>query len=516
MKQSRTQNYIAGLATSYILTIGGSLIALWLTPYILSFLSQEGYGIFTLGSDIVNWLLLLEIGITPGLSVYLARHSNKIDIHEIGRYASTAFFAQLGVSLLILLFGTIIAFGFPQFFNVSDALRNDAIILMFVLSLASALRLSASPFSTILVAHQQIFVDNLIQLPLLVIRTALTVILLRSGWGLLTLGISVLTAVIITAVLSVVRAYRLLPGMRIRPDLASRELLYKIGGVGIWFTVSRAAALVIASLDRAVAGKIVSLEAVTVLELTGNFYLLSQVFLSRISVTARPALAQLLGAGKKEEALVAYRQMFALSNGLSLAVGLALWAGNREFLSSWVGIQNYGGLPLDTALLLNLIVYAWLMPNQAILEAALIVKPQGISRLIEGGLNLALSIGLTLKFGLVGVALSTSLATLLTSFWYFPILTARVFNRSPLRFWIDDVGRLALLLCLALPIAFVSRSIAGQLHGYLGFFVAAGLTGGSSLILLWFIGFDKALRRRLWQLVLSLLRPLLARLGRSA
>lgn len=498
---SRTQNYLAGLVTGYTVTFAGILVGLWLTPFVLRHLDREAYGIFALGSDVIGWLALLDIGISAGLNVHLARRVGTANVEEINRYVSSTFFAQLIVVLLVLAVGLIIAFGFPTFFKVPADLKRDSILLVTFLVFGSAVTLGVRTFSTILVAHQQIHIDNLIRLGLLVIRTALTIFLLRNGWGLVSLAAASLTAVLITSALSVFRSYRLVPGLSIQRSHVSWDVLKEVGGVGIWFSLGGLAGLVILNLDRAVAGKMVSLEAVTLLVLTGRLYSLVQELLNQISNTARPALGQLLGQGKKTEALTAYRQMFTLSNGLAITIGLAIFAGNREFVIAWVGIENYGGTALDAALLLNLLVNVWILPNRAVLSSGLIVKPQTISRILEGILNLMFSVLLTLKFGLIGVALSTSLAALFTSFWYLPRLTARMFEHPFLQFWREETSRMATLFVAMFLLALVGREIAIEIQGFKGAFVASGTVGLCGFLILWFAIFEQELRARILNII---------------
>ena len=231
-------------------------------------------------------------------------------------------------------------------------------------------------FSALLVAHQQIHIDNLIRLSLITIRTLITVYLLLAGWQMLSLAVANITAILITAGLAVIRCYRTLQGLTIRYDLASWEHLKSLGSLGIWFSLGGLAGIFIESLDRVVAARLISLESVTTLSLTGRVYLLAYSLLGQITNTARPALGQLLGQGKLNDALMAYRRLVALTTGGAIVLAFSLWAGNAGFVTWWVGPQNYGGTFLDLAFALNLIVNAWVLPNRATLSAALIVRPK--------------------------------------------------------------------------------------------------------------------------------------------
>jgi len=491
---SRTRNYVKGLTTGYAATLATIFVGLWLTPFTLRFLDREEYAIFALASDLLMWLGLLDIGITAGLNVQAAQLSGRPDSERLNRLASTAFFTQNLIVLLVLAVGGAMAVGFPHFFPVRQDLHRTTSTLMAMLVLGSAIGFSTKTFSALLVANQQIHIDNLLKLALLAIRTVLTVVLLKKGWGLYSLAVASLAATVITSAMAVWRTYRLLPGLQIRWVLASWDVLKSLGSLGIWFSLGGLAGIVITSLDRVVAAKLISVETVTTLSLTGRVYALFGGLLDQITNTARPMLGQLLGQQKIAEAQRVYRHLFKLSTGIAVIAAFSLWAGNEPFVTRWVGAQNFGGPMLSLALALNLIVNSWVLPNRAVLSSALVVRPQALSRMVEAVINLGLSVLLGHYLGLIGIILGTAIAGLLTSTWYLPLMTARVFGRSWLHFVRGDaLPVLAVGICL-FPIVFFTQVAGKQIGGFLGAGVGAGLTGLAGCGLLWLIALDNGLR----------------------
>ncbi len=508
---SRTGNYLKGLATGYVATFATILVGLWLTPFTLGFLDREEYAIFALASDLLMWLGLLDIGITAGLSVQAAQISGRPVADRLNRLASTAFFSQNVIVLALLAVGGAMAAGLPHFFAVRHDLHRPASALMGLLVVGSALGFSTKTFSALLVANQQVHIDNLIRLALVVIRTVLTVLLLKLGWGLYSLACANLVATTVTSFLAILRTFRLLPGLRIRRELASWAVLKSLGGLGIWFSVGGIAGIVISSLDRVVAAKLISVESVTTLSLTGRMYVLSRTFLDQITNTARPMLGQLLGQNKLAAAARVYNQMFLLSTGLAMVITASVWAGNSAFVTSWVGENNYGGWLLDLAFALNLLANSWVLPNRATLAAGLFKVPQhALSRITAAVVSFPLSIALGLQFGLVGIAASTALAELLVSCWYLPLLTSQLFQRKFFEFLRESVQPLAVAGFLIVPVAWGAR-LFGDFVG--GGFVGAALSGCSTFALgmmfLWLLAFNEELKSRvLSQVIVARIRLL--------
>jgi membrane protein EpsK len=502
---SRTRNYLYGLSTGYTVTLVTILVGLWLTPFTLGYLDREAYAVFALASDLLMWLGLLDLGISAGLNVQAAKLTGNPDQAFLNQLASTAMLAQAVVAAGMLIIGLGMAVFFPIFFNVRADLQQSSTQLMALLVVGAAINMASQTFSSLLIAHQQVYIDNLIRLSLIGLRTVLTVLLLTAGMGLVALGWANLTAIIITSILAVLRVRRLLPGLQIRLSNFSKVALRGTGSLGIWFSLGGLAGIFIYNLDRVVTGKIVSLPMVTTLALTSRIYLLTGGLLQQITNTARPMLGQLFGANQASKAQQLYRQLFLVSTGGAVIVSASLWAGNEKFVTWWVGAQNYGGVPMDTVLALNLILLCWVLPNRAVLASAMTFIPRmSGSRAIEGVLNLLLSIMLGPRYGAVGVLFGTTVSSIMISTWYLPALTVRMFGRSLRRPLLSDMGKIVAVLILMIPVAIGAKEASENLEGILGAAFAMLSTFLLGVLLLWFVGFDADLRKRIGGLSIQL------------
>jgi Na+-driven multidrug efflux pump len=445
----------------------------------------------------VVWMGLLDLGITSGLRVQAARLTGAAHREQLNRLASTGFFTQSAVVLLMVVLGTGLAVAFPHFFPVRADLRQDAMMVCLILVLSFALSTGTQTFSALLVAHQQMHIDNLIGLLLIAIRTVLTVVLLQMGWGLYSLAVAHVVAKVVTGVLAVWRTYRLLPLLQIRYRLASWESLRSIAGLGIWFTVGSLATIMTESLDSSVTAKVLSLEMVTSLSLTRRLYDLGGYVAVVLTETARPFLGQMLGDKQDGNAFRAYRHLTLITSSMAAVIGFSVWSGNQCFVQAWAGAINYAGKPVDLVMAFYIIAYNWIMPSQTLLAANLIVRPQCISRIIEGILNVGLAIVLGRRLGLVGIPLGALIATCLTSLWYLPRLTARMFNRPFAEFLRCEAFRVILLVSALFPIAWLSRGMADHINGYLGALAGAALTGTCGLLLVWLLVLDRSVKQQI-------------------
>ena len=158
----RLKNYVAGIGTGSFRMLLQVVVGLWLTPFILRYLDRQEFAIFSLTLEVLTWLTLLDIGITAGLRTQAARFDNFAEQEKINRLASTAFFAQNIIVLAVLSGGLILAFFFPQFFPIRSDLHHQATVVMALCVLGVAVTIASQTFSALLVANQQMHVDNLI------------------------------------------------------------------------------------------------------------------------------------------------------------------------------------------------------------------------------------------------------------------------------------------------------------------------------------------------------------------
>jgi O-antigen/teichoic acid export membrane protein len=482
--RSRTHNYLEGVTSGWIAKFLPVVAGFWLTPFVLLHIGREGFGFYALASSVMGWMALLDFGLTPGLKAHLARNSARPDPDTVSRLVSSTFFPQLAVALLVLLGGAAAANSVPTVFAVPGSLADQAAGLTLLLAASLAVSLATQSFNAVLVAHQHLKRENAARLALVAVRTAVTFLLLWRGDSLVAVGVAHFAAVSVSSVLAVCWAYRLTPGLRIRPSLLRGRDLGLVAGCGAWFSAGAAAGLLISGTDRVVAGKLVSLEAVTVLSVTASAYVFAEATLSQLVNNARPALGQLFGEHRPAAIARAYRQLLAGVTGLGLVAASAIWAANEAFVGAWVGPEHYGGALLDALLGVNCVVALSILPSRAVLAAHLTVRPQTLARLIEGGLNLALTVWLTSRLGLVGAVLSTSLAALATSFWYLPRLTLRTLG--PESCWVREICRkIAVFTLLLLPAAWLGRSWAASTGGFAGAAAGALFTVACGLSLLW-------------------------------
>ncbi len=480
--RGRLRRYLSAVTAGMLARLATPLLALLVTPYALNVLGTQRYGLFALALALSAWLSLVDPGLAPGLRVVLARRSRRLDAPELRPLLGAAAAGQSGLAVLTVFAGAGLAWLAPPLLAIPQPLWPETRALLLCIAAGVAALVAARHYAAALDACQLGAAERTVRLGQSVARLALLVAMLAAGWGLSAAGWSYFVACLGAALAFRAASRRLLPelGWSARPSWAAFVELLRPGG---WLSAGALAGLLIVGLDRAVVVRLFSLEAVTVYALSGAAFLLAESLLAPGVDAARPALAQALGRGRRDEARLIYLQLVNGVAGAAPAVALGVFAANRAFVVAWTGAESHGGLWLDLWLALALAANLWSLPHRALLSADLRAKPATLWRLGEGALNLALSVALGMRFGLAGVAAGTALAAALTSCWALCRLAAPSAG-IPLRTAFRPLLRAAALSVAVGPLAFVLRESVGD-GGFLVAAASGSLIGGAALALWW-------------------------------
>lgn len=496
-KPSSAGTIVRGLASAWFSAGVATLCTLWLAPFALARLDQAEYAIFLLGNDVLLWLTFLDLGLTGALTARLAPHGAGESL-ERDRIASTGFVAQSLISALTLLVGLGLAWTFPFLFEVPAHHVAEVRWVLALLAVATALTAATKTYNAILIANRRLYLNHLTNTWSVLVRTALVAGGLWAGWGLPALAYGTLAATVFTAAQTRFLVRRELPSVNLSWSLADRETLAGMWRVGVWFSVNGISVIALRTTDRFIVANTVALASVTPYVLTGRIYEICQTNLSQITNTTWPLLAELIGRGRRDEALKLWRGATTLSVLLPVVAGAAIWAANGVFMRAWVGPVHYGGIWLDALLMANMALLIVITSFRSALTGAAVVRPQALWRVAEGALFLLLALALVRPLGLAGVALAKLISTLLGCIWM-PRRLAPILGVPAARLAAIVAGRSLKAMMLCAPVAVAGRFLADAGPGYARAGLTACLVGAICLCLVLRWGADDEERRYLAQ-----------------
>lgn len=173
---SGVKKFLRGVVTSYIYIIITSIVALWLTPYTLSFIDKSHYGYYVLLADIITWVNLLQFGVSGVFNSKAAMCIGKKDYVSLQKYTSTAQIMQGTSSVLVLVIGLILTLFIDKIVDTTGISKFDVVTTFLLALITSVVTIFKQPLSAILVANKQIHIDNILQLGLFIVQALFTVL----------------------------------------------------------------------------------------------------------------------------------------------------------------------------------------------------------------------------------------------------------------------------------------------------------------------------------------------------
>jgi len=188
LARGRGRRYVWAVVAGVLARGAAPLLSLLVTPYALSKLGAERYGLFALTLTMSGWLALLDPGLAPGLRVVLARRSQRLQAAELGPLLRAAAAGQRALAALVLAGGAGLAIVAPGLLAIPPELRSDAQLLVLWIAAGTAALILGRHFAAALEACQHAAVERAVRLGQGVLRLAALAALLALGWGLQSAG----------------------------------------------------------------------------------------------------------------------------------------------------------------------------------------------------------------------------------------------------------------------------------------------------------------------------------------
>jgi len=404
----------------YLVTGVSVLTGLALVPFTVRHIGLANFGLWALVNGLFGTMGLLDAGLSPTLtkkSAELLAKNDEATLKETASRILTLYFVAGGVALIILC--ALALFAREVFHVPSDSIHTFRTVLLIV-----ALQLAVSfPFSTwsgITAGLQDYHVSSAIAVVINLARFILTVFLLKLGFGLISLIWLGLAATCAGGLAYIIWVRHRLPALRLKPSPRHLnqigELTRFSGSMFIWGIAGR----VVMESDRIIIGLFLPMTSVGVYEIGLRICNYSRGVLYPV-FTFLPAASDLSARDETERLQKLYlvgTKYFGLAYAF-VACGLFLFG--RQFIQLWMGPG------FDTSIVILFVLLIGNLYQSQNIVAHVLLPGMGRLRVFTWImvaypiLNLALSLILIKVWGLVGVALATTVTYFLaeTVFLYF-------------------------------------------------------------------------------------------------
>jgi len=427
----RTVELVArNVSTRYIAIFVDGLIGLMVLPFNVAHLGKAAYGLWALTTSITWFFGVLDLGYSGALVKFVAQYRAWRDhaaLNEVVSTIGTVFTALGGLCFVVT---AVIAWQVGSLFHLDSGQADTARRLLFIIGAYLSVQLPISVFGAVVYGFQRFYRNNAVSICLSIVVAIVNVTVLATGHTLVTLVASTTAVRMAFLGLFVWNAYRVFPGLRVRPSLFRRARLREVTVFSVYMAVLDWSAKLNYSSDTMVIGAMLDTSAIALWTVGQRLTQLAQQLTSQLNGALFPAVVDSDATERHDQLQLILIQGTKLSLALAAPLCLGLITLADPLIRRWVGSQFTASvLPLQIMLTIVLV-------RNITASANLILRGAGEHRLLTytnaatAAVNVLLSIALVRWLGLLGVALGTLIPVTASSlFILYPAACRRVHVR---------------------------------------------------------------------------------------
>lgn len=463
------------------------VIAFFFVPYITSVFGDARYGVWVIIFQTINYFFLLDVGLSSALTRFISRHLSKDDYPAINRILNSA-------NLAYLLLGTLVIGGvylfvtfFFEYFKISDAsLIEEGRSALLILGLYMGFSFYLFPFGNTLGSFQRYDLANVLNIIEESVRVVLMVLLLRAGYGLVALALTILTMSVLKHLAGMVVLRRLHPRTSMRLSLADRQSLQGLLGysrISFGITIGW---LVIFNSDSFFLGMLTSSAAAGIYNPGAQLMHHLRNVINAVGTPLIPAVSHLEAAGDMAGIRRIYLKALRYVSYFSFAftVGVVVFA--PAFVRLWLPAEFAPTSLVMVILALSSAVFLPQIIGNSILFG--VDKHRYILQVLVGEvlIKIVLSIILVPRYGITGMALAAAVPQLLLYTTAYPYLLSKAVSIRPARILATSLssGLIAVMVCY--PVALLTERLLPPMT-WVTFFADVALMLLAALVVFYFV-----------------------------
>lgn len=417
MSEAGINYYKKGAIVSYI-TIAVNIIAsLLYTPWMLSKIGKDDYGLYSLATALIN-MFLIDFGFSSAVSRFVAKYKAEENQEKIDNFLGLLYKMYAVIVGIVLIILVVLFFFVDKIYVKLTPAEIDKFKIIYLIA-GSYTVLSfpfMSTFNGILTSYEKYYQMKLCDLFHKVLTVMLIVVALLSGLGLYAL----VTVNAVTGIIMLLLKWLLIKkGTKLKVNFRyfDKSMLKEIFSFSIWVTVSAICSRLIFNVTPSILAMTVSAAAIAMFTLASTIEGYAYTFASAVDGMFMPKIARLVKADpscQNVEPLlnkVGRIQFFIIT---LIFLGFAVLG--KEFIALWLGV----GYEAVYYCALLLIAPAPFYLSQQIAKNTVVVKgyvkQQAVVNILKAVVNIALVAVFSYYWGVIGAAVSICISYFVRNF----------------------------------------------------------------------------------------------------
>lgn len=471
---SRIDNSIRNIKYTVIAQMINFLIVFASRAIFVRILSAEYLGLNGVFSNIISMLSLAELGIGSAICFTLYKpiaNNDEKTVNSIMKFYKTTY-NIIGVAVLVI--GVALT-PFLQFI-VEELPNISHIRLIYVLFVVN----SASSYffvykKTLLIADQRQYISNIVHQASVFLMNVLQIFFLLAthnyfSYLIIMIACTVGENIFVSRLVNKKYPYINSKTAESLPKEKKNEIFKNITAMAS----HRIGGVVVNGTDNIIIAKCVNVISVG---LYSNYYLIKNTLISVISMLFQSVTASVGNLGAQGENYKRRIEVFDALNMMSaILIGFSsvcLFVLYNPFVKLWVGENMLLDMKTVSVIVVNFYLLGMRQPVLTVRDALGIFWYDRHKPIAESIINLAVSIPLAIKFGMMGVLLGTLISTVTTSLWVEPYVLYRYgLKKSPITYFIKYIVYFAVCVITA-GICYTVCNMIELDNGYIEFILKA-------------------------------------------
>jgi O-antigen/teichoic acid export membrane protein len=395
------------IVTDYVAIAIDIGIGILMLPFNIAHLGQSAYGLWVLTTSVTTYFSMLDLGYGSAQVKFAAQYRALRNAQALNEITSTLFFLFTGIALAMYGVAVALAYNLGSIFNLAPPQADTARAVLLIISFHIALGLPFSVFGGVTNGFQRFYLNTTISIVTSLVVAAATVVVLRSGYGLLEL-VAVTTGIRVLALFAYrTTAYRSFPLLSVRWQHVRRSRLREVTAFSVFLLIIDIAQKINYTADTMVIGAFMGTAAIATWTVGARLIAAVRTLSNAMGRFLFPSIVDSATRASAERLQLVLIQgtRISLAMVVPMAITLALLA--DVVVAAWVGPKFGASVIVVRLLAIVVTIRIGTSTAYAVLKGAGQHQFAAGTSVIIAITNLILSIALVRPLGLAGIALGT-------------------------------------------------------------------------------------------------------------
>lgn len=404
------------------------IVLFFLFPFIVDNLGSRFYGLWVLVCSLTGYYFLLDFGVSTAVSRFVSRAIGKKMHEEFTSILSNSIALFFLMSIFSLMITSIIIIVVPHI--VAPELKKITQLLIFLVGLEFAISLPLRVYEGAVKAHLDFDVLSVTEIFKVIVRSGLIIVFLTNGYGIIALAV-------INTVTNIVHHFFIFSFARLKYKIIlSRshiawQKMKELFHFSKYVFLAQIGTLVRFKIDHFIIAGFLGLTAVTIYAVAMKII----DFFIRLMTSITGVLNPLFSQYEGKQDYDAMRKTFLIgvkfSMVISIFIGANLMIYGKFFIENWMGKSFMGAYPVLAILAFSVSIALSQSIGIGILQSMNRHKFFALINMMEALGNLALTLLLVKKFGIIGVALGTAIPMIIVKIFIQPFVVCKCIHLTP-------------------------------------------------------------------------------------